>query len=166
MSHFQEKMNVDLQKPPEFIKSNENCPNKDEYLVFETAIFIENEGNAEFQTGNYQKALELYNEAITLLLSLDMSKCSGDLVIFYHNRAATHGFLNKITLMIEDATKAIAVDRTYAKGYYLRACGQNIQKKTYCALQDIVWACIYDRFRNEAYNRMAAEISAQHGEYK
>lgn len=52
--------------------------------------------------------------------------------------------------MIEDATKAIEADDTYAKGYFRRARGYMAEKKSYSALQDIVWACFLEHLCNKA----------------
>lgn len=131
--------------------------------MFETAIRIKNQGNDEFKTGDYKKAIQAYGEAVNLLGTLDAEKCGSELAICYQNRAAAYEKLRKISMMIADATKAIEADNTYAKGYYRRARGYIIEKKLYAALQDAVWACIFDRFRAEKFRKMAADLNSRFG---
>lgn len=168
MEILQEKTDLATNEPFVFIEINEDANpsakfDGDEYSTFQTAIGIKNQGNDEFKTRDYQKAVKAYGDAITLLLSLGAVKCGHELAICYENRAAAYEHLNKFSLVIEDATKAIEADNTYAKAYFRRSRGHIVQKKPYSALEDIVWACILERFRNEAYNKMAADINAKFG---
>lgn len=166
MEPLREKTNLATNEAFVFIQINENANpsakfDGDEYLTFQAAIGIKNEANDDFKTQDYQKAVKAYGDTIALMLSLDVDKCSRDLAICYQNRAAAYEHLNKLPFMVEDATKAIEADKTYAKAYYRRARGHMLQEKPYSALEDILLACILERFRNDTYNKMAASIIAQ-----
>jgi tetratricopeptide (TPR) repeat protein len=168
MASLQKKTNLATNEPFVFIQIKEDTnPSEqfdgDEYSVYQTAIRIKNEGNDDFRSQDFKKAAQAYGDAIALLLSLDVEKCGRDLAICYQNRAAAYEHLRKIMSMIDDATKAIEADKTYAKGYFRRARGYVIEKKFYLALQDIVWACILDRFHTVEYNKMAATLNSPFG---
>lgn len=125
------------------------------------AIKIKDEGNDHFHTKNYGKAKGLYDAAVNTLKLLDVKKCARQLAICYQNRASAYEQLRDAPSMIQDAAKAIETDETYAKGYYRRARGFIMERKFYGAFQDVMWACILERFTNEAYNKMAADMNAR-----
>lgn len=155
-------------EPFVFIEMNEDANpsakfDGDDYVAYQSAIQLKNGGNDEFKTRDYKKAIMAYGDAIVILQSLDTAKCGRDLAICYENRAAAYEQLREISSMIGDATKAIEADKTYAEGYFRRARGHIIETKFYLALQDIVWACILDRFRNETYTKMAANLNSRFG---
>lgn len=119
-----------------------------------------------FQVGHYKEAISKYTDAIHSLERLEPVECARELAIFYGKRAAINEQLGNIALCIADATQAIKIDDSYAKAYYRRAKAYVVQEKLYCALQDILQACILERFRNEAYNSVATEIHAHLGKQR
>lgn len=154
-------------EPFVFINMGEVNPNGkfdgEEQSLYQNAIHIQNMGHDELAAKNFAKAIEVYGDAVVILQSLDVAKCCRELAICYQGQAEAYEHSNELGLVIETATKAIEVDATYAKAYFRRACGYMAQKKSYLALEDIVWACVLNRFGNDTYNKMAADINAQHG---
>jgi serine/threonine-protein phosphatase 5 len=65
-----------------------------------------NEANEFFNKGKLLQALQKYTEAIEL---------NPKVAIYWSNRAFTHLKLEEHGSVIEDATKAIEIDPTYAK---------------------------------------------------
>lgn len=170
MSTLQEKTNMAaLDDPFAFTEITATNPNGnfdgEEYLSFQEAIKVKNRGNDDLKAKNFNQAIQLYGNAIAILQTLDGAKCGRELASCYQKRAEAYGFLNKTCHVIDNATRAIEADKTYAKGFYRRARGYMADKKFYLALEDILWACILEHFCNETYNKIAAEINAQHGEW-
>ena len=99
------------------------------------ALSLKEEGNAQFTTGHYKEAHELYGKAAALLeQQLDQSaqQASGNtntheppflqlLAILYANRSATFFSLQQYSSAVEEASKAIRMDPTYAKAYVRQA---------------------------------------------
>lgn len=131
--------------------------------VLDVATRLLSQGKDDFFTGEFRKAIEAYDNAIALLRTLDTEKCGRELAVCYMRRAEVNEKLAKFQLMISDATKAIKADRTYAKAYFGRACGYMNEKKYFLALQDAIWACIFDRYRTEAYQELVTELNSRFG---
>jgi stress-induced-phosphoprotein 1 len=72
-------------------------------------------GNDFFKNKNYENAIAKYTEAI----AADPSD-----VTFYSNRSACFAALNKWTEAAEDGRQCIIVDKTFVKGYFRAALGQ------------------------------------------
>jgi stress-induced-phosphoprotein 1 len=72
-------------------------------------------GNDFFKNKNYENAIAKYTEAI----AADPSD-----VTFYSNRSACYAALNKWTEAAEDGRQCIIVDKTFVKGYFRAALGQ------------------------------------------
>jgi import receptor subunit TOM70 len=68
-------------------------------------------GNKYFTSKRYQKALELYSQAIKLHAD----------PIYYSNRAACHASLNDYEAVVDDCNKALELDRGYVKALTRRA---------------------------------------------
>jgi DnaJ family protein C protein 7 len=65
-------------------------------------------GNELFKIKKYQQAIELYTEAIEL--------CP-DSSAYYGNRSACYMMLHQYRLGLDDARKAVSLDRSFARGY-------------------------------------------------
>jgi len=99
------------------------------------ALSLKEEGNAQFTTGHYKEAHELYGKAATLLeqhLSQSTQQSSEStntheppflqlLAILYANRSATFVSLQQYSSAVDEASKAIRMDPTYAKAYVCQA---------------------------------------------
>ena len=72
------------------------------------AMTLKNEGNAEFQQQNYEKAIELYSEAIAL---------EPDNHTLYSNRSAAYKSCGNAQCALDDADKCIELQPQWAKGY-------------------------------------------------
>lgn len=72
---------------------------------------IKNKGNQAFQEGKFLSALSLYEESI---------KLNPNMAVYYANKAFAEIKLEQYGAAIIDATRAIELDKTYAKGYYRR----------------------------------------------
>ncbi|XP_067824973.1 dnaJ homolog subfamily C member 7 [Heptranchias perlo] len=74
------------------------------------------EGNRAFKEGSFDKAYELYTEA----LKIDPNNIKTNAKL-YCNRGTVGSKLNKMQQAIEDCTNAIKLDDTYIKAYMRRA---------------------------------------------
>lgn len=72
---------------------------------------IKQNGNDVFKTGDYEKAIELYTEAIELC----PKRYANERSILFNNRAAAHKHLDAKNAAIEDCTKAIDLNPVYVK---------------------------------------------------
>jgi len=88
---------------------------------------IKNEANKFFQDGKYEKAIDLYTQAIEL---------NSNNAIYYANRSFAYAKKEQYGAAIEDASKSIELDKTYAKGYYRRGNAKIALGKHKEALKD------------------------------
>ncbi|CAH0480162.1 unnamed protein product [Peronospora belbahrii] len=87
--------------------------NELEHLVQE----LKRRGNAAFQQNALEEAEVLYSRAITVN-ERDPLHCQH---IFYANRSATRCSMGKAEQALEDAKACVALDATYAKGFFRMA---------------------------------------------
>lgn len=132
---------------------------------FRTAIAVKNEGNICFKRKEYDRAIRHYDRAIGILEEINTKSTSYTLSVCYQNRAAANAQKKKFSDSISDASKAIKSNDHYAKAYYRRAMGYFEQKKYFCALQDIIQACVMERFQHSIYRKAAVTIIAEIGKY-
>lgn len=123
------------------------------------AIAAKDEGNIHFQNKQYVDAIRMYDLAIERFEGRNL-----ELAVCYQNRAAAKMYMKELVESISDASKAIEFNEHYAKAYYRRAMMYNEQRKYFRALQDIVQACILERFTNKTYNNTVAVLLTQVGE--
>lgn len=135
----------------------------EESAVIRDALVFKDIGNEYFQEKNFDDAIANYNKAISKMEKIDIKTNFVELALCYQNRAAAHEQMKEIESSIMAATKAIEIDETYAKAYYRRAKGFIEQQKLYCALQDMVQACILEKFKNKMYNNIVAELNSRFG---
>lgn len=131
--------------------------------IFREAMAIKNEGNSRFQGEQYDDAILHYNRAIEMFEEINTKSCAPQLGVCYQNRATANAFKKNYVDAISYASKAIQLNEHYAKAYYRRAKCYYDQKKYYRALQDIVQACVLERFKNSMYNSTVVEIIARIG---
>lgn len=139
--------------------------NTDECPKIRTAIALKKLGNTHFENKRFIDALVCYRDAIEQLKASDKKKSAKELAICYQNSAAVLEHGKRYEECIEIATTAIELNASYAKAYYRRARCHIQLKNQYFALQDIVQACILERFQNSTYNKIAAKTNRQFGEH-
>nr|CAG4650049.1 EOG090X03S1 [Sida crystallina] len=88
---------------------------------------LKEEGNECFKNQNYLKAITRYTNAI------EMNPTSA---VLYANRSFAYLRTECFGYALEDASKAINLDKTYVKGYYRRAASYMALGKTKLALKD------------------------------
>jgi DnaJ family protein C protein 7 len=76
-------------------------------IAHKLAEFRKERGNQLYKNKNYKKAIELYTEAIELYPNST----------YYGNRSACYMMLYNYHLALLDAKEAVALDRSFAKGY-------------------------------------------------
>jgi protein O-mannosyl-transferase len=91
-----------------------------------------NRGNAYNKLGQYQSALEDYNNAIRL---------KPDYAITYNSRATVYGQLNQYQRALDDYKNAIRLKPDYADAYNNRAIIYLIQGKNKLSCDDLQKAC-------------------------
>lgn len=127
------------------------------------AIAAKAEGNIHFQNKQYDDAIRMYDLAIERYEGSENVR-NLELAVCYQNRASAKMYMKDLDDSISDASKAIEFNEHYAKAYYRRAMIYNEQRRYYRALQDIVQACILERFTNKTYNNMVGVLLTRMGE--
>jgi import receptor subunit TOM70 len=97
-------------------------------------------GNKAYGSKNYNRAIELYTQAIL---------CKAD-PVFYSNRAACWNAMSNWPKVIEDTTAAINLDNEYVKALNRRANAYEQEGRFSEALLDYTASCIIDQFRTES----------------
>ncbi|KAI4497466.1 hypothetical protein M0802_007477 [Mischocyttarus mexicanus] len=93
---------------------------------------IKEEANEYFKIQAYEKAIELYTEAI---------KLNPNIALYYGNRSFAYLKTECFGYALADASKAIELDRNYLKGYYRRATAYMSLGKYKLALKDYQTVC-------------------------
>lgn len=132
--------------------------------VFCEAVAAKNAGNKSFLDEQYDDAIRHYDQAIRILEDMNTKACAIELGVCYQNRAAANAEIKNYGDSVSDASKAIELNEHYAKAYYRRALCYYNEKKYYRALQDIIQACVLERFKNQTYIDMVVKIIAQIGQ--
>ncbi|KAF6772989.1 hypothetical protein AHF37_08204 [Paragonimus kellicotti] len=91
------------------------------------ADLFKEEANRFFKDGDYNKAIEKYTEALDLKES----------AVYFSNRSLAYLRTECFGYALNDASKAIALDCSYVKGYYRRAMVYMALEKFKEALQDL-----------------------------
>lgn len=112
------------------------------------------EGNESFSKGQFQKAYDIYSEALTI----DPINKSTNAKLHY-NRALVASKLNKTEEAIDDCSQAIEKDHTYLKAYIKRAKCYMESEKYEEAVRDYEKVCKMDRSRE--YRRMLEEAKME-----
>lgn len=94
----------------------------------ERADSLKKQGNDQFTSGEYQQALTLYQEAITLCPTK---------AVYYANASACCSNLGEFGSAAVYATEAIRRDPTMAKAYYRRAAAMMGLREWKAALEDL-----------------------------
>nr|CAG4636059.1 EOG090X03S1 [Eubosmina coregoni]SVE69715.1 EOG090X03S1 [Eubosmina coregoni] len=96
-------------------------------INLEKAESLKEEANELFKKQNYVKAITLYSNAIEF---------NPNSAVLYANRSFAYLRTECFGYALEDASKAINLDKTYVKGYYRRAASYMALGKTKLALKD------------------------------
>lgn len=146
--------------PNDLLSNNKSVSGINGNLIFRDAIASKNAGNKSIQDKEYDEAISHYNKAIEILKKMDRRSCAPELSVCYQNLSAANAYKQNYDESIADATKAIELNDHYSMAYYRRAKGYYDQTKYYRALQDIMQACILERFKNKTYIDMVSDILA------
>ncbi|KAK9456509.1 hypothetical protein V1511DRAFT_486330 [Dipodascopsis uninucleata] len=103
------------------------------------AIQYKNAGNAEFKKKDYEKAIELYTQAIF---------CHPD-AVFYSNRAACYSAQEKWEKVIEDVTAALELEPEYLKALSRRGNAYEKLKDYPNAVLDYTAVCVLGQTPND-----------------
>lgn len=106
--------------------------------VKERAENLKAEANEHFKKQAYDKAIELYSAAIEINPN----------PIYYANRSFAYFKTESLGYALNDASKAIELDRTYTKAYYRRAAAYMSLGKFKLALRD--YEAVYKAQPNNA----------------
>lgn len=101
-----------------------NCQSKADV---EEAEQLKQKANDFFQSKNYEKAIEFYTLAI---------EKNDSVAAYYGNRSITYLRTECFGYALNDADKALEIDKTYLKGYYRRAAANMALGKFKNALRD------------------------------
>ncbi|KAG1780400.1 chaperone [Suillus placidus] len=110
------------------------------------------EGNAAFKSGDFAKAVKLYEESI----KRDPSDAKG-----YNNRAAAYMKLMALAEALKDADKAIEVDPTFVKAYIRKATILQTMREYSKALEALQAASSVDTANAHAQEIQAQEFKIQ-----
>nr|CAG4646933.1 EOG090X03S1 [Megafenestra aurita]SVE92305.1 EOG090X03S1 [Megafenestra aurita] len=100
---------------------------EEQSINLEQAEKLKEEANEYFKKQNYVKAITLYSDAI---------KCNPTSAVLYANRSFAYLRTECFGYALEDASKAISLDKTYVKAYYRRAASNMALGKAKLALKD------------------------------
>lgn len=148
-----------------FLPNEESAPESDlgaeDNATLQSAIEAKDSGNKLFLGRLYDDAVAKYTEGISLLNGTDDKLCLQELAICYQERATAYEKLKMFDNALVDATTAIDLNEMYSRAYFRRCNIFREQQKFYCALQDIIQACILENFSIKAYNKLVAELNTQ-----
>lgn len=127
----------------------------------EIAIEFKNNGNAQFKSGKYDKAIDLYTEAIDTCPRTH----TFDLATFYQNRAAAYEQLKKWRSVKLDCDQALELNARYIKALNRRAKANEHMNDLVSSLEDITATCILEGFQNNATLEFADRVLKELGMY-
>ncbi|CEJ81896.1 Putative Mitochondrial import receptor subunit tom-70 [[Torrubiella] hemipterigena] len=122
----------------------------------EYAAKLKQAGNKAYGDKAYNKAIELYTQAIL---------CKPD-PVFYSNRAACRSAMSEWDQVIEDTTAAINMDPDYVKAINRRATAYEHQKMYSEALLDFTASCIIDNFKSESTAQAVERLLKVYAEHQ
>ncbi|GAA95361.1 uncharacterized protein L969DRAFT_92382 [Mixia osmundae IAM 14324] len=100
-------------------------------------------GNSSYASKSFEKAIEYYTQALR----------HEEAAVYFSNRAACYANIGQPERVIEDTTKALALDPTYVKALVRRANAREStgeEEKLYAALCDFTAAAILEQFNTPA----------------
>ncbi|KAK9366042.1 mitochondrial precursor proteins import receptor [Lipomyces kononenkoae] len=122
----------------------------------EYSIQYKNAGNVEFKKKNYDKAIELYTNAISL---------SPD-AVFYSNRAACFSAQERWDKVVEDATAALALEPEYLKALSRRGNAYEKLEQLPDAIVDYTAVCILSGSPNDPLSASIDRLLQKCGEMR
>ncbi|KAL0477474.1 hypothetical protein AKO1_008192 [Acrasis kona] len=114
-------------------KTKKEQPKQKSIPKDQTALELKDKGNEAFKKKDFQTAINYYTQSL---------KIKEDAVV-YCNRATTNYKLNKLQEAEMDATKCVALDHTYAKGYVRRGIVRRDLKNYEGSVSDIEKALVF-----------------------
>ncbi|VVD04606.1 mitochondrial import receptor subunit TOM70 [Leptidea sinapis] len=147
-------------------KTTISLDNEDNAKAAESAIDramkLKAAGNRAFHAGEYDKAIELYNDAIEAC----PSERAVDLATFYQNRSACYEKREMWEQVKEDCTFALKLNEKYVKAYLRRSRAAEKSGDLVLALEDVTSACILERFQVQSSlvnaDRILKALGRQH----
>ncbi|KAJ2501066.1 TOM (translocase of outer membrane) complex component [Coemansia sp. RSA 1972] len=110
----------------------------DQEAQAELAQSLKSRGNKFFQAKRYEKAIELYTQALRFAKD----------PVFYSNRAACYAASSDHEKVIQDCTSALELESRYVKALIRRAQAFESTEKFRDSLYDFTTACILEDFGN------------------
>jgi len=129
---------------------------------FEQARDSKERGNKFFKSQRYERAIELYTEAIEMC---PRDKAS-DLSTFYQNRSAAHEQLKNWQGVVEDTTTAIELNPRYSKALLRRAKAYEALDEKILCLEDVTAVCLIEGLQNQQSMLLADRILKAIGKEK
>ncbi|CEL60207.1 Mitochondrial import receptor subunit tom-70 OS=Neurospora crassa (strain ATCC 24698 / 74-OR23-1A / CBS 708,71 / DSM 1257 / FGSC 987) GN=tom-70 PE=2 SV=2 [Rhizoctonia solani AG-1 IB] len=126
------------------------------------AADLKSRGNSAYTQRNFELAVELYSQAISMSPKPE--------AVFYSNRAACYTNFKppQHQKVIEDCTQALKLDPKYAKALNRRATALEAIDNLKDALRDFTALAIIERFKNDAASaaveRVLAKLSTKQAE--
>ncbi|KAJ2159638.1 TOM (translocase of outer membrane) complex component [Coemansia sp. RSA 552] len=109
---------------------------------------LKSRGNKFFQAKRYEKAIELYTQALRF----------AEDPVFYSNRAACHAAAGDREAVIEDCTSALKLEPRYVKALMRRAQAYENINNFREALYDFTTVCILEDFGNNLVAASAERV--------
>lgn len=131
----------------------------------EQADKLKTSGNEAFKDSDYEKAVELYSEALTVY----PTESTNEISICYANRGACFIKLERNENVVDDCTKALELRPDYLKPLMRRAQSYEALEKLEQALEDYKKALQLDPSQTaarEAVMRLPEQIKEQHEKMK
>lgn len=128
----------------------------------ERAAAVKLRGNKYFKGGKFDLAIQCYTEAIELCPEDNKT----DLATYYQNRAAAYAQQENSEQVIEDATKAIELNKKYSKAFMKRARAYELLNRKEDCLRDLTAVCMIEGFNNPNWMVQADRVLKEIGKEK
>lgn len=147
------KLNEKLQKSDVKSDKPEEDADMSKERREEMALGLKNRGNKYFAAKKYERAIELYTEALSYYPEIERN-CS----VFFSNRAACWAGLENYEKVLEDCNSAIKADPIYKKAIGRRATALEKLSRYQESLRDFTIACFLDEFKTQALVESADRV--------
>lgn len=141
---------------------NEENNTKTSESAIDRAMKLKGAGNRAFHTGEYDKAISLYNEAIEAC----PPDRTVDLATFYQNRSACYEKREMWDQVKEDCGLALKLNEKYVKAFLRRSRAAEKSGDLVLALEDVTSACILEKFQVQSSlvnaDRILKALGRQH----
>lgn len=158
----EKKKIADLKAKTTISLDNEENNAKAPESAIDRAMKLKAAGNRAFHSGEYDKAITLYNEAIEAC----PADRSVDLATFYQNRSACYEKREMWEQVKEDCTFALKLNEKYVKAFLRRSRAAEKSGDLVLALEDVTSACILEKFQVQSSlvnaDRILKALGRQH----